>query len=42
MEDDFGLSIRTEDLGDTAYDFGLVTRPAGRAGVDRGPPITSI
>ena len=30
MEDAFGLSIRTEDLGDVDYEFVLVTQPRGR------------
>ena len=34
MEDAFGLSIRTEDLGDVDYEFVLVTQPRGRATVD--------
>lgn len=33
MEDGYGLSIRTEDLGNVEYEFGLVTRPAGSVGV---------
>ena len=37
MEDAFGLSIRTEDMGDVDYDFVLLTQPRGRESVRGGP-----